>query len=327
METLLENRVDRSRRSDNTPGLSLIAASMEIGQKTFNSILSVDRIADEIGRDYEIIVSVPQQEANENSILARVRREIGHVTLLHSHSNIPGTAKEEAFKLSRGKFVVPFSSDLVYPVEYADVLHGFLQMKTKRLFFSELPLVHRDLISEVGGWRPLSNGEDLDLYSRLAVNYGTLACPTNLMWKDNVTVSRVLGLRYPDEIGGISVSKRYCLARDLIIACNYSMNDVREFSQIKKSLDGRSSSILMLFAYMGSRISKVKPVTYNRNNLVVLMESVLESLVLKEYLKIPEMDDRVFLQIDRTHIEFLTRKSKLFRDMKASLAYFLRDQI
>jgi len=327
VQTLLQKRNSREGTQEAFSGISFITTAMEVTNRTVKSLESINLIGDELGREYEIIMSCPRQHGVSDTILRSMRKEFHNLMVIRIDRESYGKGKDTAFRSSTGKFIVPFHSNLVYPVEYADILHSFLEFSLKRLYFSELSLVHRDLINEVGGWRHLSNGEDVDLFSRLAVNFGILACPTNLMWKDNITIKEILGMRYPSQPSGSPDGQNLAMIRDLIIACNLSLREIMDLSRIRKSLEGTGGRFLMFVAYMASRLSSIKPVTYNRNNLVVVMESVLESLILREYLKIPEMEDRVFLQIDRTHIEFLTEHSKMFRDMKASLAYFLRDQI
>ena len=327
VQTLLQKRNSREGTKEAFSGISFITTAMEVTNRTVKSVESINLIGDELGREYEIIMACPRQHGVSDTILRSMRKEFHNLMVIRIDRESYGKGKDTAFRSSTGKFIVPFHSNLVYPVEYADILHSFLDFSLKRLYFSELSLVHRDLINEVGGWRHLSNGEDVDLFSRLAVNFGILACPTNLMWKDNITIKEILGMRYPSQPSGGPDGQNLAMIRDLIIACNLSLREILDLSRIRKSLEGTGGRFLMFVAYMASRLSSIKPVTYNRNNLVVVMESVLESLILREYLKIPEMEDRVFLQIDRTHIEFLTEHSKMFRDMKASLAYFLRDQI
>ncbi|MCL4307041.1 MAG: hypothetical protein M1302_02040 [Candidatus Thermoplasmatota archaeon] len=327
VQTLLQKRNSREGTQEAFSGISFITTTMEVTNRTVKSLESINLIGDELGREYEIIMACPRQHGVSDTILRSMRKEFHNLMVIRIDRESYGKGKDTAFRSSTGKFIVPFHSNLVYPVEYADILHSFLEFSLKRLYFSELSLVHRDLINEVGGWRHLSNGEDVDLFSRLAVNFGILACPTNLMWKDNITIKEILGMRYSSQSSGGPDGQNLAMIRDLIIACNLSLREILDLSRIRKSLEGTGGRFLMFMAYMASRLSSIKPVTYNRNNLVVVMESVLESLILREYLKIPEMEDRVFLQIDRTHIEFLTEHSKMFRDMKASLAYFLRDQI
>lgn len=327
IESLLQRKGEPIQKSEKNNGISFISFSDRISARTLESIRSIDLIGDDLGVEYEIILIISSPGQSEIGTLRRIRREIHGLQVVNSKERNEGMARDLAFRNSTGRYIVPFIPDLVYPVEYADILHAFMKFRIKRLFFSELPMAHRDLITDVGGWRPLRDGSDLDLFARMAVNYGVLACPTNMMWKDRITVSDILGLKYPEKMEWATASERYFLTRDLIIACNHSLRDIREFSRIKKEIEGGGSAGLMILAFLGSRLADIKPVSYNRNNLVVFMESMLESLVLKEYLKVDGMDDRVYLQIDRTHMEFLNMRSRMFKDMKASLSYFLRDQI
>lgn len=327
LEPLLQRDLDILKPTDYNYTISFIGTAVTVDENTLASIGSINRIGEELGREFEIVVSC--QPVSEKSLesLVRLRKSFPNLVCLESSFETHGRGKSIAFNYSTGKFVVPFNTDIVYPIRYSDILHNFLKFKLKRLYYSELPLVSRDLVTDVGGWRNLSSGEDIDLFSRLSINYGVFACPTNLLNGDDRLRREILTIRDFPADRKCGLKECYGRMRDLIISCNHSFADVRRISRLLKSLEGRNMSALFYLAYLGSRFSRIKPVTYNRNNYVILMESILESLILREYLKMPGVSDNMSWHIDRTHIRFLSSKSTMFREMKDSTSIFLKDQL
>ena len=327
LEPLLQRDLDILKPTDYNYTISFIGVALDVNQRVVESIKNVNRIGEELGRDFEIIVVHSPVAKDLQAIIRDLRKKCPNLVMLESHPESVGQGKSIAFEYSTGKFVVPFDTLISYPIRYSDVLHNFLRFKLKRLYYSELSLLSREIVSEVGGWRNLASGEDIDLYSRISINYGVFACPTRLLAVDDRMKRELLSIRaFPDPVA-MDFNSSYKLIRDLIISCNHSFADVRNISRIHGEVEGKSWRRLFLMAYLGSKISRVKPVAYNRNNYVILMESILESLILREYLKMADVSEELFWNIDRTHIRFLKLKSKLFREMKDSTTLFLKDQI
>lgn len=325
LEPLLQKDVGILKPTDYNYTISFIGAALDINQDFVQSLRSIYRIGEDLGRDFEVIVShnpVPEEMKHD---IRDLRKECRNLVLLENKLGSVGEGKKTAFEYGSGKFVVPFDTQISYPIRYSDVLHNFLKFKLKRLYYSELTLVSRVIVSEVGGWRDLSSGEDIDLYSRISINYGVFACPTTLLPGDDRTFRELLSIRaFPEKREDGSKSSRRLL-KDLIISCNHSFSDIREIARILQDEEGKATFGQFFMAYLGSRLSKIKPVSYNRNNYVIFMESVLESLVLREFLKMPDVSEVVGWHIDRTHQRFLNVKSKLFREMKDSTITFLKD--
>lgn len=327
LEPLLQRDLDILKPTDYNYTISFIGSVLEFNGTSLDSISSISRIGEELGRDFEIVVAHTTIPEGLQDRVRSLRKSCPNVVLLESGMESHGEGKGIAFEYSTGKFIVPFNTGIIYPIGYSDVIHDFLKFKLKRLYYSELPIISREVVSEVGGWRKLSNGEDIDLYSRISINYGVFACPTNLLDGDDHVRREILSIRefVPDR--SKSFGENYRHIRDLIISCNHSFSDIRYISKVLRDVEGQSRSGLFLLSFLGSRFSRVKPVTYNRNNYIILMESILESLILREYLKLSDVSDRMSWHIDRTHIKFLIARSKMFREMKDSTAMFLKDQI
>ncbi len=326
-EALLQRNTDILNPSDYNYAISFIGTAMEVDSRFAQSLLSVNRIAEDLGRDFEIVVSHRPIPESMHPLMRELRKSCPNLVFLESNLESFGQGKSISFNYSTGKFIVPFDTGIVYPITYSDVLHDFLKFKLKRLYYSELSLVSRQIIEEVGGWRNLSNGEDIDLFSRISINYGVFACPTNLIQGDDQLKRELVSIRefpfHGDQKFGVS----YRHLKDLIISCNHTMKDLRIFMNILRETEGRSGPFLFVLSFFGSKISRVKPVIYNRNNYIIFMESVLESIVLKEYLKMADVSDYITWNIDKAHIRFLAQKSKLFREMKDSTIALLKDQI
>lgn len=327
LEPLLQRDLDILKPTDYNYTISFIGTAMVVDENTLASIESINRIGEDLGRDFEIVVSYGSVPKDQSANLRRLRTLCHNFVGLEAYFDTYGIGKKIAFEYSTGKFIVPFNAGIVYPIGYSDVLHNFLKVRLKRLFYSELSLVSRELVNDVGGWRKLSSGEDIDLFSRLSINYGVFACPTDLLDGGDKLQREVLTIRDFPADRECKLNDCYQGLRDLIISCNHSYSDVRKIAKLLKTTEGKDMSKLALLAYLGSKFSRVKPVSYSRNNYVILMESILESLILKEYLKMSEISERMSWRIDRTHIRFLSTKSKMFREMKDSTILYLKEQI
>lgn len=326
-EALLQRDANTLKPTDYNYTISFIGSALEVTPRFVDSIRSINTIAEELGRDFEIVVAHKHAPEAFQPVLRELRKTCQSLVLLESNLESFSQGKSISFDYSTGKFIVPFNTGIAYPIAYSDVLHDFLKLKLKRLYYSELPLVSREIIAEVGGWRNLSNGEDIDLFSRMSINYGVFACPTNILKGDDQFKREIISIREFPLNQGRSFGESYRHMRDLIISCNHSMNDLKALRQIIRDIDGLSRSWLFFLSYFGSKFSHIKPVSYNRNNYIIFMEAVLESIILKEYLKMADVSDKMAWNIDRAHIRFLSQKSKLFREMKDSTVLLLKDQL
>ncbi|MEM0159010.1 MAG: hypothetical protein QW812_05815 [Thermoplasmataceae archaeon] len=324
MESLYEARTDVLLPSDYNYSLSFITVIPFEIENAVSSIRSINAIAQELGRNYEIIAAYTRSIGNLKETIDSLSSEIPDLIAIQREFSTFGGGKQIAFEESSGKFIIPFNCRISYPLEYADILHGFLKLKIRRLFFSELPLIGRDIILDAGGWRDLNNGEDIDLYTRIAMNYGVFAFPTGIFRENVHHIGEILSIREPTEFPSRGFAADQNAIRDLIIACNYSLSDIRELIMIRRANGYRSRLATFLISYFRSRLYHVRPVVYTKNNLVIFMESVLESLILKEYFRLGIQEDYVNLRIDQVLLDFLLSRSKMFRDMRSSLEYFLR---
>jgi hypothetical protein len=147
MEALLGKNDSIIEPSDYNFRISFIAASTNVDEKVENSIYSISRIAEELGRDFEIILTTPFKSTLKS--MARIllmRENCPQFQLNVEDFSSPGRGKQISFEKSSGKYVVPFNPEVSYPVEFSDILHSFLKFKLKRLFYSELPLISSEIV-------------------------------------------------------------------------------------------------------------------------------------------------------------------------------------
>ena len=151
-EALLQRDTDILKPTDYNYVISFIGAALEVNNAFMDSIRSINTIAEELGREFEIVVSHRRSPEAIQPAMRELRKACPNLVLLESGLESFGQGKSIAFNYSSGKFIVPFNTAITYPITYSDVLHNFLRFKLKRLYYSELSLVSRDIITEVGGW-------------------------------------------------------------------------------------------------------------------------------------------------------------------------------
>jgi|GEM_PF-1557021 len=320
LESLLTKKFDVVNRLGNGMAISFCSWIEDLRDIHEDSIRSIDNIGKEIGFSYEIIVSggvrhVTQGE--ERHHLMRMFPELSEVIL---DRNNAGLGKNVAFENSAGKFIIMFDAQTVYNLDLADMVHNFILSGIKKMVFSPLAIIPRMIINEVGRWRELTDGEDIDFYTRVALSYGILAFPFNGSGKGKGTFT----LPSPDyvKIEGHNLRERIIQLRDLITGCNYSMGDLISFMNSGGRKSIIKNVVLYSSAYILSRISAIKPFRFDRNNYLVVLESLLESLVLKEYTRIDTTDMPIRFRMSVKQISYLREKSKLYSNIKDSIVEY-----
>jgi hypothetical protein len=235
-------------------------------------------------------------------------------------NNESGIGKNIAFENSAGKFIIMFDAETVYNLNLADMIHNFILSGIKKMVYSPLVVIPRMIINEVGRWRGLTCGEDIDFYTRVALSYGILAFPFNGFGKGKGTFT----LPAPEYRGrdGDNVRKRILHLRDHIIGCNYSPGDIKSFLNSRTGKSMVMDSTLYGIAYALSKVSSIKPFRFDRNNYLVVLESLLESLVLKEYTRIDTTDMPIRFKMSDIQISYLKDKSRLYSNIKDSIVQY-----
>ena len=320
LESLLAKKFDVMNRLGNGMIISFCSWIPDLGNIREESIRSIDNIGKEVGFSYEIIVSGGIRhvsEKEERHHLMRMFPELNEVVL---EDNRSGHGKNVSFENSAGKFIIMFDAETSYNLNLADMIHNFILSGIKKMVFSPLVIIPRMIINEVGRWRELTDGEDIDFYTRVVLSYGVLAFPFSGSGKGKGTFT----LPSPEYTGkdGAGLMERIIHLRDHIIGCNYSPGDIRSFLNSRSRKSTVRNAALYGVAYALSRISRIKPFRFDRNNYLVVLESLLESLVLKEYTRIDTTDMPIRFRMSDTQISYLREKSKLYSNIKDSIVEY-----
>ncbi|WP_393972030.1 hypothetical protein OXIME_000631 [Oxyplasma meridianum] len=318
---ILESLIKKNFQVVNTLGNGMIISFCswipDLGDIHEDSIRSIDNMGKEVGFSYEIIVTGELNGVTEGEgklHLMRMFPELNEVILDHSNA---GYGKKAAVENSAGKFLIMFDARTVYNLDLADMIHNFILSGIKKMVFSPLAIIPRMIISEVGSWRELTDGEDIDLYTRIALSYGILAFP----FIGSEDGRGGFYLPSPDcvNMGVDKLGERLIHLRDLIIGCNHSWGDLKPLLNSRNGKFSVKIFLLYTAAYVLSKISSVKPYKFDRNNYLIVLESILESLVLKEYTRIETTDMPIRFRITDKQASYLMEKSKLYRDIKDSI--------
>jgi hypothetical protein len=283
-----------------------------------DSLNSIVDIAEDSGLDYEIIVvnttllplnPVSTEGVNENKSLK----------ILDLRNKARGAAKNEVLRKSIGTHIVLFDPEKVYDISYADVIYTFINMREKRMLFSEFIIIPKDMILENGGWGNLSVSEDLDLFTRLSESYGILFYITEgpeslerfLTYKPNQIISSKHYKRY-------GFKKRVEIIRDMLVGCNYGMKDVMLLAGADNDSYSLKNYLVLSIASFSKRL-RMKGKRPKKSNFTILMEALFESIVLLEFEKIKITDKPLSLDLGKNEIRYLSEKSEMFIKISSTL--------
>ncbi|HXY12698.1 MAG TPA: glycosyltransferase, partial [Thermoplasmata archaeon] len=140
---------------DARPVVSFCATNLNSVDRLPGSLASIERIGEELGLAYEVVVADgPSEDGARGFLEEQVRRNPRFHLVTHSARN-RGYGRRRAFEASRGRTIVPFDTSLVYEPEYGGLLESYISLGTDRMLFSEVCALSRNSIDAVGGWRDL----------------------------------------------------------------------------------------------------------------------------------------------------------------------------
>jgi glycosyltransferase involved in cell wall biosynthesis len=267
-----------------SPLVSFCATNLNTADRLPASLASIDRIGEDLGAPYEIVVADgPSTDGARSLLEARARASPTFHLVPHEERN-RGYGRRRAFEASRGPVVVPFDTSLVYLPVYAGLLRAYLSAERESMLFSEISALPRRSVEAVGGWRDLVGGEDIDLYIRVIRRFGVLAYPTGLRGSQ----SHRLGafdrqMRYVEGSRLRRYRRMYVVQRDQIIGANYRVRDLMMFNRRRSRSRRAALRIFFTAAYLGSRLRPFKPVALPENNYLLFREALLESMRRGDY--------------------------------------------
>ena len=222
-------------------------------------------------------------------------------------------AKRIATNLSSGKYLVFFDSSFSYSIEFADVIASFVRSGEKAVLVSDLIVFPRDLFVHAGGYRDLRYAEDIDLLARVYSTANLIAYPilgSSMLVRQGVPLfSEKPDLRNKLSVSGMKFGRAQ---RDQILACNYRPSDIIEIN-----LAGSRSDFFLRFtariSFIFARGSRVVPVVHEQNNFVMLMDKILESLVLKDYMRLEGVKIKPMLTVPAEMRRYLSDVSAAWK--------------
>jgi hypothetical protein len=277
-------------------------------------------IGDEISVPYEIVIGYQPSSDALTGIAKSIKKKFPQVIMARLDPGNSGSCKKQVSKRCSGKFMVFFDLDYIYDYSHADLILKFINLMEKKMLFTELPVIPMSLLNEAGGWRELEAGEDVDLYSRIAVLSGIIAYPRSEL-EDYECVK---GSQHAPSANIIRrTSRNFTTMRDLMIGCNYGIGDMMIFNRHRGPFTRLVLLVFFTACFVGTKFSPVRAVRFDRNNYLVFMESLAESLILKDHLRFDRPEDRITLGLSRSELAYLTRKSKTWQQVKDSLNAYI----
>lgn len=325
LEPLVERTIEVEKPTIQGIVLSFCTVNAITSKSLKSSVKSINEIASDIGLPFEILI-VDNIIDDESSIIVRgLSKEIPNVQVVKNRSHNVGKSKKLCFINSSGKFIVLFDNKSTYDVSYADLINSFIKLNEKKMLYSELSVIPKELIHDVGGWRELIGGEDIDLFARISVFYGILAYPTKIHDPLNESLTSKHGYYIPESKSRVKrLFNIYRFKRDQIIGCNYKVKDLMIFNQARKTSQRLALYLFFSLCKLGSKFSRIKPYKFDRNNYLVFRESVFESLVIEDFKRLSDYNREVILSLTRSELNYLSKQSKLWDRIRGSLMRFLR---
>ncbi len=310
MLAFLQERSEEQRLEDPEKiAISFISTDLFSSRTLEKSLLSIDNIGDEIGKRFEIIVAVKENNGYDRILYSDLERKVETASLVRVKINNSGMAKRVVTNLASGEFFVFFDSSHLYDIDFADLISSFMRSKEKAVLLSDLMVMHRDIFIRAGGYRELSIAEDIDLLARLYESTNIIAFPlttTNLVLNQaRLLLTQKRSLKSLMAKSGLKIGQAQL---HQILACNYSGTDLLLLSSAR----GKNSLIsrMRISLYMlRCRFSRTRPIRYAQNNFILLMDKILESLILKDFERIHGFTMKPMLIMTKEEKGYLTDSS------------------
>ncbi len=277
-------------------------------QNISDSVRSITDIAQEVGYPYEILISAAR--SRHDRVLDDLACD-GNVNVIFHDRKMRSEGLNLCLKASTGSHIIVFDAGKIYDLRYADIIHGYIALNENKPVMSELVAFPKSVAIQSGGWRNLVSGEDIDLMSRLQVNYGIIAFPLESLHSMDIE-------KFIDN-GEYALKERILRTRDALIAMNFKFNDIKMVLKIV----GRDHSTAALIVYLSKIfgfVSKVKPYDRHRNNYVSLMESLVESILVSEYEQIGGLNIKPSFSVSAGTREYLSKKSDVWNARSTDLS-------
>jgi len=270
--------------------LSFCAVADDISDQVKLSLESIVNVAEEMGYQYELVVSTHMS----------INFKSEKIKFINETFSTQGAGKQLAYLYSKGDYIIIFNPYILYSPETSDVVHSFLEKREKRALIYSLMVISRDLLDKTGGWRNLREYEDIDLLARIAAEGGIVAFPSE----------QYDSLEYRTTEKR-SFSRSVLNFRDAIISCNFKFKDIEVFPI--------EPLYISLISFFLSKLSRTKPFKFKENNRIIVVESIIESLILKDFENYFIPDKIPKLHISSGEIKYLEKRSYLWNKVNKSI--------
>ncbi|KAA8923108.1 hypothetical protein [Thermoplasma sp.] len=273
--------------------LSLIAAvdSVESSHSIINSMMD---IAEETGYPYEILIStrLPDEE----------RYYYDEIRVISRNTKRRSDGLAKAIKSATGNYTFIFDPSINYSLSYADLIYGYINIGTSEVLVSNVIGFQTDVAINVGNWRPLVCGEDIDLMARALDSYGVISYP----------LGSLTGFDIGELIYGKKRSRieKAIAMRDLVIAANLKHSDIAEMMEAM-DMDIATYEWMMSGKIL-SYLSRIRPYEKNVNNYVFVMDRIIESYISQDYRRIDTISDTPKITLSPRTRRYLSAVSDLW---------------
>ncbi len=287
-----------------------------------DSLRSIVDIAEETGLTFYITIlnnsHFPITEAAMDGVMHRLKE----IRVIQNSRISRGALKNLAFQQNKTDYVVMFDPEKEYDIAFSDLLYSFVRRKEKRMLFSDIVVMPRDILEELGGWNDLSLSEDINLFARISTSYGILFYPT----EGRASMNRFLTykpkqLHSRPEYKNVNRSRKVSMTRDLIVGCNYGFKDLFLFNSGSGEMKF-SDRLISISAFLYSRMKNPKVGKVYKNSYVIFMESMFESVILKEYKRFDSFNKPLRISITEDENKYLMEKSDIWKKVRNTMRSF-----
>jgi glycosyl transferase family 2 len=304
--------------------VSFCATNLNTVDRLPGAVASIHALGESLRLPFEIVIVDGPSDDGAPRWLASEATKDPRVRVLRQVEKNRGRGRRLAFEASRGRWIVPFDTSLIYDPSYGPILARYIALGSTKMLFSEIVALPRDTVEAVGGWRDLIGGEDVDLYARVISRFGVIAYPTGLPASQSANLgSYARQMRYVKG-GRIARFRRiYAVQRDQVIGSHATVSDLMAFNLGKPLPRRLALRAFFLLAAAGARLSRIRPAELGRNNYLVVREGLFLSLLTGDWKAVSGDGALPKLPLTADELRFLSIRSPTYRESREELTRFL----
>jgi glycosyl transferase family 2 len=309
---------------DVAPVVSFCATNLNTVDRLPGSLASVRALGELVAHPFEIVVADGPSDDGASTWLERESTADRRIRVVRNPERNRGRGRRLAFEASRGRWIVPFDTSLVYEPTYGPILVRYFGSGSTKMLFSEIVALPRDAVEAVGGWRDLIGGEDIDLYARVMARFGAIAYPTGAPASQSANLgSYARQMRYVRG-GRLARFRRiYAVQRDQIIGSHATVSDLMAFNGSKPFARRAALWVFFTVAAIGARLSTIPPAELGRNNYLLVREALFQSFLANDWKSVAGDGPPPKLPLTEDEFAFLSVRSPMFRESRDELSRFL----